>query len=151
MEKEVSKLLEKAHDIESTAAYDYTFGLARLISSGAATKEFREAITSIAVDTIIHKHLTRALLEAFKEVEKLGQNLSSLEERQVTVEQLSPQLKTLLKVFIERHLEIEKDMIAVYEEISKKTSHPLLKILAQGLADNEKKHHKYLLDLKSIA
>ena len=60
------------------------------------------------------------------------------------MEQLPPQLKTLLKVFIERRLEIERNMITVYEEISKKISYSPLKTLVQGLADNKKRHRKYL-------
>ena len=140
--KNLRDIIEKAHSIETQAAYDYTFGLSRLQALGYSYKELQDSLKTIAVETIIHKHLVEGLLNAVKELEKMDQTIASMEEREpIKPEELTPQTKALLKRFAERHLEIERDMIETYTKLAEEADHPVVKELAKQLAENERQHH----------
>lgn len=146
--KRVKDVVEKAYEVESTATYSYLFGLTRLTSYGMKSEELEKAVHTIATDTIIHKHLVKGLLEAINELEKLDKEVEDLAMKQEEVgTSLSPQQKILLSRFIERHFQIEEEMIKVYEEIRDRVEHPLLKSLAERLVENEKRHHQHLKEL----
>lgn len=143
----VRGIVEKAASIESQATYSYLLGLSRLRFFGHLDPQLEESVRRIAVETIIHKHLMEALLGALSELEKMDQSLTSLEERGVKVEELKGSEKGLLRRFAEMHLEIEKDMIETYRRLAEESEHPLIKKLAEALAENEEQHHAYLARL----
>ncbi len=144
---EIREIVKKASDIESKAAYDYFFGLSRIASYGLSTEELRRVINKVAVETIIHKHLMRGLLEALDELEKMDQSVSEIEARKVEPGEIPEEFRTLFKRFLERHLEIESNMVQTYRELAEKADHPLIKALAEKLAENEMEHHKYFAEL----
>ncbi len=143
----IKDIVKKASEIESKAAYDYFFGLSRIASYGISVKELRDIINKVAVETIIHKHLMRGLLEAIEELDKMNQSISDIEERKVEKEEIPEEFKTLFKRFLERHLVIEKDMVTIYKTLAEKADHPLIKALAEKLSENEKEHHRYFAEL----
>ncbi|MCE4617713.1 MAG: hypothetical protein F7C32_03930 [Desulfurococcales archaeon] len=140
----LEELIKKAHDIETQAAYTYTFGLTRLKFFGHSGDELERSVHKIAVDTIIHKHIMKALFDAMVELEKMEQGMTGVEERAVETPELEKAHKELLKSFITKHLEIEKNMIETYKELAAAAEHPLVKSLAEKMAENEREHHEYL-------
>jgi len=136
-------LVKKAYEIEKKAATSYTDGLKLIRGQGLRYTKVEEIVGRIAVDTVIHKHLMKAILEAQKELEKLAEG--PIEE--IKDVELSPEQKALVKRFAEMHLEIEKDMIETYMKMAEKMTHPLFKGLAEALIENEREHHRILAEL----
>lgn len=137
-------LVKKAYETEKKAASSYTDGLKLIRGQGLRYTKVEEVVGRIAVDTVIHKHLMEAILNAQKELEKLAGE-GPLEE--VKDVELSPEQRALVKRFAEMHLEIEKDMIETYKKMAEKMTHPLFKGLAEALVKNEQEHHKLLAEL----
>ncbi len=145
--EELHDFIKEAHDIESRAAYDYSFGIARIASYGYRVNELKEVINKIAVDTVLHKHLMKALLDSLDELEGMNQSLSDIEERKVKAEEVPEEIKVLVKRFIERHLEIEKGMLELYSKIAEVSKNSVIKSIAESIAENEEEHHSYLMEL----
>ncbi|MET1128166.1 MAG: ferritin family protein [Thermoproteota archaeon] len=145
-EEKFKSKVDEAFEIESKALNTYTFGLSRLRFFGTLTPDLENAIVNIAVETLIHKHLVKALLDAFREAHRMGASLSELKERIEKVE-VEEQGRTLLKRFIEQHLDIEKQMVELYRELAKVSEHPLVRRIAEMLAENEEQHHAVLRGL----
>ncbi|WP_232460756.1 ferritin family protein [Thermococcus barossii] len=140
----VEPLVKKAYETEKKAASSYTDGLALVRGQGLRYTKVEEVVGRIAVDTIIHKHLMKAILDAQKELEKLVGEGPISEVKEI---ELSPEQRALVKRFAEMHLEIEKDMIETYQKMAEKMTHPLFKGLAEALVENEKEHHRILAEL----
>ncbi|WP_258084876.1 ferritin family protein [Thermococcus thermotolerans] len=140
----VEPLVKRAYETEKKAAASYTDGLGLIRGQGLKYTKVEEVVGRIAVDTIIHKHLMKAILEAQKELEKLAGEGPIEEVKEV---ELVPEQKALVKRFAEMHLEIEKDMIETYQKMAEKMTHPLFKGLAEALVENEKEHHRILAEL----
>ena len=87
-----------------------------------------------------------------KELEKMDQTIASMEEREpIKPEELTPRTKALLKMFAERHLEIERDMIETYNKLAETADHSVINELAKQLTENEKQHHaKFAEMIKNI-
>lgn len=141
----VEPLVKKASEVEDKAAKSYTEGLAKIRGQGLKYTAAEAVITRIAVDTIIHKHLMKAILEAQKELEKVGKGYEHVKEP-MDIE-ISGEQALLVKRFAEMHLEIEKDMIETYQKMAEKMTHPLFKGLAEALVKNEQEHHRLLAEL----
>lgn len=137
-------LVKHAYETEKKAASSYTDGLKLIRGQGLRYTKVEEIVGRIAVDTVIHKHLMKAILEAQKELEKLAGEGPLSEVKDV---ELSPEQKALVKRFAEMHLEIEKDMIQTYEKMAEKMTHPLFKGIAEALVENEREHHRLLAEL----
>lgn len=137
-------LVKHAYETEKKAASSYTDGLGKLRGQGLRYTKVEEVVGRIAVDTIIHKHLMEAILNAQKELEKLAGEGPVEEVKDV---ELSPEQKALVKRFAEMHLEIEKDMIETYQKMAEKMTHPLFKGIAEALVKNEQEHHRLLAEL----
>ncbi|ASJ09400.1 rubrerythrin family protein [Thermococcus siculi] len=137
-------LVKHAYETEKKAASSYTDGLKRIQGGGLKYTKVEEIVGRIAVDTIIHKHLMKAIMDAQKEIEKLSSGGPIEEIKDV---ELSPEQKALVKRFAEMHLEIEKDMIETYGKMAEKMTHPLFKGLAEALVKNEQEHHRLLAEL----
>ncbi|CAD5244457.1 conserved protein of unknown function [Thermococcus camini] len=137
-------LVKRAYETEKKAAASYTDGLGLIRGQGLRYTKVEEVVGRIAVDTIIHKHLMEAILEAQKELEKLAGEGPISEVKDV---ELAPEQRALVKRFAEMHLEIEKDMIETYQKMAEKMTHPLFKGLAEALVENEKEHHRILAEL----
>ncbi|WP_232461000.1 ferritin family protein [Thermococcus radiotolerans] len=140
----VEPLVKRAYETEKKAAASYTDGLALVRGQGLRYTKVEELVGRIAVDTIIHKHLMKAILDAQKELEKLAGEGPVSEVKDV---ELAPEQKALVKRFAEMHLDIEKDMIETYQKMAEKMTHPLFKGLAEALVENEKEHHRILAEL----
>ncbi|WP_240910789.1 ferritin family protein [Thermococcus sp. MAR1] len=140
----VEPLVKRAYETEKKAAASYTDGLGLIRGQGLKYTKVEEVVGRIAIDTIIHKHLMKAILEAQKELEKLAGEGPIEEVKEV---ELVPEQKALVKRFAEMHLEIEKDMIETYQRMAEKMTHPLFKGLAEALIENEKEHHRLLAEL----
>ncbi|WP_240703305.1 ferritin family protein [Thermococcus indicus] len=140
----VEPLVKRAYETEKKAAASYTDGLGLIRGQGLRYTKVEDVVGRIAVDTIIHKHLMKAILEAQKELEKLAGEGPIEEVKEV---ELVPEQKALVKRFAEMHLEIEKDMIETYQKMAEKMTHPLFKGLAEALVENEKEHHRILAEL----
>jgi len=145
--EELHDFIKKAYEIESRAAYDYSFGVARIASYGYRVRRLKEVINKIAVDTVLHKHLMKALLDSLDELERMNQSLSDIEERNLRAEEAPEEIKVLVKRFIERHLEIEKDMLEIYSKISEVSKNSVIKSIAESIAENEEEHQSYLMEL----
>lgn len=141
----VEPLVKKASEVEDKAAKSYTEGLAKLRGQGLKYTAAEAIITRIAVDTIIHKHLMKAILEAQKELEKVRKGYEHVKEP-MDIE-ISGEQALLVKRFSEMHLEIEKDMVETYQKMAEKMTHPLFKGLAEALVKNEQEHHRLLAEL----
>ncbi len=137
-------LVKHAYETEKKAASSYTDGLKLIRGQGLRYTEADERVGRIAVDTVIHKHLMEAILDAQKELEKLAGEGPLSEVKDV---ELSPEQKALVKRFAEMHLEIEKDMIQTYQNMAEKMTHPLFKGLAEAIVENEREHHRLLAEL----
>ena len=137
-------LVKHAYETEKKAASSYTDGLKLIRGQGLRYTKVEEIVGKIAVDTVIHKHLMEAILNAQKELEKLAGEGPLSEVKDV---ELSPEQKALVKRFAEMHLEIEKDMIETYQKMAEKMTHPLFKGLAEAIVENEKEHHRLLAEL----
>ncbi|WP_457751617.1 ferritin family protein [Thermococcus sp.] len=137
-------LVKHAYETEKKAAASYTDGLGLIRGQGLRYTKVEEVVGRIAVDTVIHKHLMKAILDAQKELEKLAGE-GPLEE--VKDVELNPEQRALVKRFAEMHLEIEKDMIETYQKMAEKMTHPLFKGLAEALVENEREHHRILAEL----
>ncbi len=137
-------LVKHAYETEKKAASSYTDGLRLIRGQGLRYTKVEEIVGRIAVDTVIHKHLMEAILDAQKELEKLAGEGPLSEVKDV---ELSPEQKALVKRFAEMHLEIEKDMIQTYEKMAEKMTHPLFKGIAKALVENEREHHRLLAEL----
>ncbi|WP_461864399.1 ferritin family protein [Thermococcus sp.] len=140
----VEPLVKKAYETEKKAAGSYTDGLGLIRGQGLRYTGVEKTVGRIAVDTIIHKHLMKAILDAMKEIEKLAGGGPVEEIREA---ELSNDQKALVKRFAEMHLEIEKDMIETYQKMAEKMGHPLFKGLAEALVENEREHHRLLAEL----
>jgi len=140
----VEPLVKHAYETEKKAAASYTDGLGLVRGQGLRYTKVEEAVGRIAVDTVIHKHLMNAILEAQKELEKLAGEGPVSELKEV---ELSPEQKALVRRFAEMHLEIEKDMIETYQKMAEKMTHPLFKGLAEAIVENEREHHRILAEL----
>ncbi|ASI98583.1 rubrerythrin family protein [Thermococcus celer Vu 13 = JCM 8558] len=140
----VEPLVKKAYEIEKKAAASYTDGLGLIRGQGLRYTKVEEGVGRIAVDTVIHKHLMQAILEAQKELEKLAGEGAVSELKEV---ELTPEQRALVKRFAEMHLEIEKDMIKTYQKMAEKMTHPLFKGIAEALVENEREHHRILAEL----
>jgi rubrerythrin len=110
-------------------------------------KPLEEAIRRIAVDTIIHEYLMEGVVRSLEEAEKVGESLETFKAEEAEIEKLPPETRSIVKRFIEMHLEIEKNMIETYEELAEKAEHPVIKALAKAIAENEKQHHAQLMEL----
>jgi len=137
-------LVKHAYETEKKAAASYIDGLKLIRGQGLRYTKVEEIVGRIAVDTVIHKHLMEAILDAQKELEKLAGE-GPLEE--VKDVELSPEQRALVKRFAEMHLEIEKDMIETYEKMAEKMTHPLFKGIAEAIVENEREHHRLLAEL----
>ncbi len=137
-------LVKHAYETEKKAASSYTDGLKLIRGQGLRYTKVEEIVGRIAVDTVIHKHLMEAILEAQKELEKLSGEGPLSEVKDV---ELSPEQRALVKRFAEMHLEIEKDMIQTYEKMAEKMTHPLFRGIAEALVENEREHHRLLAEL----
>ncbi len=137
-------LVKHAYETEKKAASSYTDGLGLIRGQGLRYTKVEEVVGRIAVDTVIHKHLMEAILDAQKELEKLAGEGPLSEVRDV---ELSPEQKALVKRFAEMHLDIEKDMIETYQKMAEKMTHPLFKGLAEAIVENEREHHRLLAEL----
>jgi len=140
----VEPLVKHAYETEKKAAASYTDGLGLVRGQGLRYTKVEEAVGRIAVDTVIHKHLMNAILEAQKELEKLAGEGPVSELKEV---ELSPEQKALVRRFAEMHLEIEKDMIETYQKMAEKMTHPLFKGLTEAIIENEREHHRILAEL----
>ena len=140
----VEPLVKRAYETEKKAAASYTDGLGLIRGQGLRYTKVEEVVGRIAVDTIIHKHLMKAILEAQKELEKLAGEGPIEEVKEV---ELVPEQKALVKRFAEMHLDIEKDMIETYQKMAEKMTHPLFRGLAEALIENEQEHHRLLAEL----
>ncbi|AEC52489.1 hypothetical protein PNA2_1574 [Pyrococcus sp. NA2] len=136
----VEPLVKKAYEVEKEAVSSYFDGLAKIRGQGLRYEDVEKVIKRIAIDTIVHKHLMKAIMDAQEEIRKLGE----LETRE---EDIPEERKALIKRFAEIHLEIEKNMIETYEKMAEKMTHPLFKGLAKALMENEREHHKMLKEL----
>ncbi|USH00304.1 rubrerythrin family protein [Thermococcus argininiproducens] len=141
----VEPLVKKAADVENEAAKSYTEGLAKLRGQGLKYTDVEAVVSRIAVDTIVHKHLMKAILEAQKELEKVRKGYEQVKEPMEM--EMSKEQALLVKRFAEMHLEIEKDMIETYQKMAEKMTHPLFKGLAEALVKNEEEHHRLLKQL----
>jgi DNA repair protein RadC len=138
-------LVKHAYEIEKKAASSYLDGLNLIKGQGLKYTKVEEIVLRIAVDTVIHKHLMKAILDAQEELKNVSEGpIEELKEIELTPEQ-----KALVKRFAEMHLEIEKDMIQTYEKMAEKMSHPLFKGIAEALVKNEQEHHRLLAELIS--
>ncbi|WP_297518064.1 ferritin family protein [Thermococcus sp.] len=137
-------LVKHAYETEKKAASSYTDGLGLIRGQGLRYTKVEEIVGRIAVDTVIHKHLMEAILDAQKELEKLAGEGPLSEVRDV---ELSPEQKALVKRFAEMHLDIEKDMIDTYQKMAEKMTHPLFRGLAEAIVENEREHHRLLAKL----
>ncbi|WP_297503872.1 ferritin family protein [Thermococcus sp.] len=137
-------LVKHAYETEKKAASSYTDGLGLIRGQGLRYTKVEEIVGRIAVDTVIHKHLMEAILDAQKELEKLAGEGPLSEVRDV---ELSPEQKALVKRFAEMHLDIEKDMIETYQKMAEKMTHPLFRGLAEAIVENEREHHRLLAKL----
>ncbi|KUH34495.1 hypothetical protein APY94_01355 [Thermococcus celericrescens] len=137
-------LVKRAYETEKKAAASYTDGLGLIRGQGLRYTKVEEVVGRIAVDTIIHKHLMKAILDAQKELEKLAGEGPISEVKDV---ELAPEQRALVKRFAEMHLDIEKDMIETYQKMAEKMTHPLFKSLAEALVENEREHHRILAEL----
>jgi len=137
-------LVKHAYETEKKAAASYTDGLGLIRGQGLRYTKVEEVVGRIAVDTVIHKHLMKAILDAQKELEKLSGEGPLKEVKDV---ELNPEQRALVKRFAEMHLEIEKDMIETYQKMAEKMTHPLFKGLAEALVKNEREHHRILAEL----
>jgi rubrerythrin len=142
----VEPLVKHAYETEKKAASSYTDGLKLIRGQGLRYTKVEEIVGRIAVDTVIHKHLMEAILNAQKELEKLAGEGPVEEVKDV---ELSVEQKALVKRFAEMHLEIEKDMIETYQKMAEKMTHPLFKGIAEALVKNEQEHHSLLAELIS--
>ncbi|AMQ19453.1 rubrerythrin family protein [Thermococcus peptonophilus] len=140
----VEPLVKHAYETEKKAASSYTDGLGRIRGQGLRYTKVEEIVGRIAIDTIIHKHLMEAILNAQKELERLAGEGPIEKVKDV---ELSPEQKALVKRFAEMHLEIEKDMIETYQKMAEKMTHPLFKGIAEALVKNEQEHHRLLAEL----
>ncbi|MDK2783017.1 MAG: hypothetical protein PWQ32_606 [Thermococcaceae archaeon] len=141
----VEPLVKKAAEIEDKAAKGYIEGLAKIRGQGLRYPDAEAVVTRIAVDTIIHKHLMKAILEAQKELKNIKKGYEHVKEP-MEIEPTKEQA-LLVKRFAEMHLEIERDMIETYRKMAEKMTHPLFKGLAEALAKNEEEHHRLLKKL----
>jgi len=141
----VEPLVKKAVETEEEATKNYTEGLAKIRGQGLKYTDVEAVISRIAVDTIVHKHLMKAILEAQKELEKVRKGYEHVKEPMEI--EMGKEHGFLVKRFAEMHLEIEKDMIETYQKMAEKMTHPLFKGLAEALVENEKEHHKLLEEL----
>ncbi len=136
-------LVKHAYETEKKAASSYLDGLKLIKGQGLKYTKVEEIVLRIAVDTVIHKHLMEAILNAQKELGKISEGpIEELKEVE-----LSPEQKALVKRFAEMHLEIEKDMIQTYQKMAEKMTHPLFKGIAEALVENEREHHRLLAEL----
>ncbi len=137
-------LVKHAYETEKKAASSYTDGLKLIRGQGLRYTKVEEVVGRIAVDTVIHKHLMEAILNAQKDLEKLAGEGPVEEVREI---KLSPEQRALVKRFAEMHLDIERDMIETYQKMSEKMTHPLFKGLAEAIVENEREHHRLLAEL----
>ncbi|WP_297501953.1 ferritin family protein [Thermococcus sp.] len=136
-------LVKHAYETEKKAASSYLDGLKLIKGQGLSYTNVEEIVLRIAVDTVIHKHLMEAILNAQRELGEISEGpIEELKEVE-----LSPEQKALVKRFAEMHLEIEKDMIETYQKMAEKMTHPLFKGLAEALVENEREHHRLLAEL----
>ncbi len=137
-------LVKRAYETEKKAASSYVDGLKLIRGQGLRYTKVEEIVGRIAVDTVIHKHLMKAILEAQKELEKLAGEGPLGEVKEI---ELVPEQEALVKRFAEMHLEIEKDMIETYQKMAERMTHPLFKGLSEALIKNEQEHHRLLAEL----
>ncbi|WP_448578833.1 ferritin family protein [Thermosphaera sp.] len=137
------ELIKKALDIEekATASYFHSIGVLRL--RGVEVKDLEEVIKKIAVETLIHKELMKGMLKAYEEaLDKESQVMKELENIEPSAVE-----KALIVKLLKEHLIIESDMIATYKELAESLKYPVLKQLAETLAENERVHHELLTSL----
>lgn len=137
-------ILEKAHEIEEKAVKSYTDSVGRLKGQGLSYTDVEKVVSVISIETIIHKHLTKAMYEALREIEKIEKEYEGVEVKEVAP---TPEQKTIIRRIAEMHLDIEKEMINTYRELAEKLKYPVLKALAEALAENEIRHHQELSKL----
>jgi arsenate reductase-like glutaredoxin family protein len=130
------ELIRKALDIEEKAATSYFHSIGVLRLKGIEVKDLEEVIKKIAVETLIH---IKAYEEAF---EKESQVMKELEEVKPSAIE-----KALIVKLLKEHLIIESDMIATYKKLAESLRYPVLKHLAEALAENERIHHELFLSL----
>lgn len=94
----VETLVKKAAEIEKKAASSYMDGLGLIRGQGLKYTKVEEIVGRIAIDTIIHKHLMEAIVDAQKELAKFGtgEPLKDVKDIELTEEQ-----RSLVKRFAE--------------------------------------------------
>ena len=141
-------LLRKAYRIEEEAQRDYATYLAITKDLGLENTEVMSVLRRIYVETTIHKHLAKAIIDAMRELEKLKSlKISEKEKTRVLKELQDIDRGEVIKYFARSHLELEKDMVAIYQEIADRAIHPLFQKIAEAIKENEVDHHKLLEDL----
>jgi len=131
-------LLDKSVKIEKKAAKNYLKTLNKL-----KTEEFREVISTVALETVFHREITKALkrsadmiIEIQKQIEKGGETKEEIEYSEI-------------EKVLKRHLRIEYDMIATYEIMSKYFPNlpSLFKRILVELKEDEIEHHRKISEL----
>ncbi len=142
----LEEFLRRALDIEKKASSSYVNGISRIRGSGLKYSDVERVVTDIAVDTIIHRYLVEGITKAIKEVRDLKERYGF--EKAEEIKPSKEQAYIVIRL-AEQHLQIEKDMIALYRELAEKEEHPLLRKLMEEVSKNESEHHRRLSDLIS--
>ncbi len=141
-------MLRKAYRIEEKAQHDYATFLAVAKDLGLENTEVMSVLRRIYVETTIHRRLVEAIMEAMKDLEKLKTlEISKEEEESLLRELASMKRGEIIRYFARSHLELERDMELLYQDIADRAVHPLFQQIAEAIRDNEVEHHKLLEDL----
>ncbi len=141
-------LLRKAYRIEEKAQHDYATFLVVARNLGLGNTEIISVLRRIYVETTIHMRLVEAIMEAMKDLEKLKNlEISKGEEESLLRELRNMKNGEIIRYFARSHLELESDMVEIYQDIADRAVHPIFQQITEAIRDNEVEHHKLLEDL----
>jgi len=137
------ELIRKSIEIEENAVNSYLHAIRILRLQGVEMVDLEKVIKKVAIETLIHRELVKALLRAYEE------SLKKESEVMKEIEELKPSAreKMIIVKLLKDHLAIESEMISIYRKLAQELQYPVLRELAESLARNEEEHHRVLTSL----
>lgn len=137
------ELIRKSIEIEENAVNSYLHAIRILRLQGVEMVDLEKVIKKVAIETLIHRELVKALLRAYEE------SLKKESEVMKEIEELKPSAreKMIIVKLLKDHLAIESEMISIYRKLAQELQYSVLRELAESLARNEEEHHRVLTSL----
>ena len=147
----LKETLSTAWEIENKSIIAYMGWIKILTDLGIANTKFSDFIVRVIMDSLIHKRIVEAIMQALNDVESVRNELNKRilgTERKVT--ECDKEFINFLRRMIKEHEKIEKDAAVIYEKLAAVADNGLLRGIFLLIAEDEKRHDEYMTELNKL-